>query len=294
MQKVDKGALLGTNPYNSQKEWDDEGKTGEAFVSADDSMAYVKKTKTVVLDKVETTEQPQQEEATPPEDAKFKKVDYKKRYDDLKKHYDSKVNEFKTKEADLRQQVEKSAPKYTPPTTPEELEKFKKDNPSVYNLVETVAHMQSSRELDNLQKELSQVKEALAYTEAEKAYATLKSKVPDFEQIRQSEDFHHWAEQQPEQIQDWVYRNSTNVELAAKAINLYKADRGMATPQEKQATSSYNQAADYVPARRTSEEPVPKTGKVWTREEIGSLSSRQYEQYRDEIDQAFAEGRVSM
>lgn len=293
MQKVEKGALLGANPYNKNKEWDDEGKTGKEFVSADESMAYNSTPKAVAMDKMEqATDQPQEDD-TPDQDNRFKKVDYKKRYDDLKRHYDTKVNEFKKQEQELKQQIEQNAPKYKPPTTPEELEKFKRDNPSVYNVVETVAHMQASQELTKLQQELKTVQESLAYTQAEKAYAELKSLVPDFEEIRQSEDFHAWAEEQPEQIQEWVYKNSTNVQLAAKAINLYKADRGIGQ-QRTEATSSYNQAADYVPSRRTSEEPQPKTGKIWTRAEIGGLSTAQFEKYRDEIDQAFAEGRVQM
>ena len=56
MTPKDQGSLMAANPYNKNKEWDGEGKTGKAFVSADDSMAYVSTQKTVVLDKMEEKE----------------------------------------------------------------------------------------------------------------------------------------------------------------------------------------------------------------------------------------------
>lgn len=295
MTPRENSSLMGANPYNAKKDWDDEGKTGKEFVSADDSMSYVNKTKTVVMDKMEDTPEPVVEE-TPmdvaPTENRYEKVDYKKRYDDLKRHYDKKVNGFKTAEKELRKQLNDNAPKYTPPSSPEELEQFKKDNPSIYNVVETVSHMTQGKQLTDLETKLNEVTEKLAIAEAEAAYSQLKSLVPDFEEVRNSEDFHAWAEQQPQQIQDWVYNNRTDVGLAATAIELYKASIGQATPQTQQPPQSTQQRADYeVSVQQSKEEPTSKE-KVWTSAEIGSLSTTQYEQYREEIDQAFAEGRV--
>lgn len=295
MTPRENSSLMGANPYNAKKDWDDEGKTGKEFVSADDSMSYVNKTKTVVMDKMEDTPEPVVEE-TPmdvaPTENRYEKVDYKKRYDDLKRHYDKKVNGFKTAEKELRKQLNDNAPKYTPPSSPEELEQFKKDNPSIYNVVETVSHMTQGKQLTDLETKLNEVTEKLAIAEAEAAYSQLKSLVPDFEEVRNSEDFHAWAEQQPQQIQDWVYNNRTDVGLAATAIELYKASIGQATPQTQQPPQSTQQRADYeVSVQQSKEEPTSKE-KVWTSAEIGSLSTTQYEQYREEIDKAFAEGRV--
>jgi len=297
MTKQDKGALLGANPYNRQKEWDNEGKTGKPFISADDSMAYKSNPKTVVLDKMEDKKEATVDDTPPtqaPVENRYEKVDYKKRYDDLKRHYDKKVNEFKGAEKDLRQQLNDNAPKYTPPTSPEELEQFKLDNPALYNVVESVSHMTQGNRLTELETELNEVKSELGSTGATAAYAELKRLVPDFEEVRNSEDFHNWAEEQPKQIQDWVYENRTDVTLAAKAMQLYKASKGM--PQmtfQQPPPQTQEQGADYqVSVQQSIEEPSSSTGKIWTGAEIGSLSTHQYEQLRDEIDQAFAEGRV--
>ena len=302
MVPQEKSSLIGPNPYNSHKEWENENKTGEAFVSADDSMAYARKPKVAVIDKMEnvkaeeeaTTEDstPQKEEASNP----YQRVDYKKRYDDLKRHHDKRVNEFKDREKELMEQLSSNRPKYTPPKSADELDKFKEENPDIYGVVESVAHLQAAKQLEDLQKELKEIQEKLALEEAKRAYVELKALVPDFEAIRQDDNFHNWADQQPKEIQDWIYNNRTNVQLAAQAINLYKASKGLAQANVQQPPRVGNQPAnrgadEAVTVKARKEDPNP-SGKVWTRAEIGKLSWKQYEKYKDEIDRAYAEGRI--
>lgn len=289
--------------YNSQKEWQDEGKSGKEFVSAADSLAYVNKKKYAVMDKMEgkqnqeeDLEQEQEVEAQEVEQeeaAPYKRVDYKKRYDDLKRHHDRKINELKEEMNRIRQEARSNRPSYTPPKSEEELNKFKEDNPDIYAVVESVSHLRASEQLKDLQEELKEMKERLLYEEAKRAYMELKAAVPDYEQIKVDPDFHEWAEQQPKEIQDWVYNNRTNVQLAIKAINLYKADRGTAQkpPSVSKQSDQRGDAAQAVVAR--SQRAEPSSGeKIWKRSEISKLSWQQYEKYREEIDRAYAEGRI--
>lgn len=271
------------------------------FMSADDSMAYVNKKKVAVITdgsrEEETVEELQGPDANPEDDENpYKKVDYKKRYDDLKRHYDSKVNEFKSKEQDLLDQVKKAMPKYTPPKTLEELATFKEQNPEIYEVVESVSHMQATRELKELQAEVSNLKQLASKEMAKAAYAELKALVPDVDQLRQNKDFHEWASTQPEEIKGWIYNNTTNAALAAKAINLYRVDRGV-IKDVGQSNRTVNridprlQAAQAVTPGRSSEEPTPKE-KIWTTKEIEQMSITEYEKRAKEIDQAYREGRV--
>lgn len=292
--------------YNNQKEWEGEGKTGKEFVSAADSMAYVEKKKYAVLDKMEGTqdveenveqeeqeansglENPEQEDPTP-----YQRVNYKKRYDDLKRHHDRKINEMKEEMGKIREQIRANRPAYTPPKSEEELNKFREENPDIYAVVESVSHLRAGEQLKDLQEELKEVKERLLYEEAKRAYMELKAAVPDYEQIKVDPDFHAWAEQQPKEIQDWVYNNRTNVQLAIKAVNLYKADRGTGQkpPKVNSQSDQRGNAAEAVVAR--SQRAEPSSGeKIWKRSEIARLNWQQYEKYREEIDRAFAEGRI--
>ena len=61
----------------------------------------------------------------------------------------------------------------------------------------------------------------------DKAEAELMRIHPDFADIRDSDDFHEWADQQPKWVQDALYENDNDARSAARAIDLYKADRGL-------------------------------------------------------------------
>jgi len=296
--------------YNADKEWADEGKTGEAFQSAE-NMAYVQRPKTAILDKMENSDpEPEQEpqaeavateqEPQPEPEQRYQKVDYKKRYDDLKRHHDRKLQGMKDEIAKLKEDMRNNRPKYTPPKSEDELKSFREENPDIYAVVESVAHLRASEESKQLAEQLKEMQERLAHAEANRAYAELKSLVPDFEEIRSNEDFHNWAEDQPEEIQNWVYKNSTNVQLAAKAINLYKADRGMLGTQAQaqrppaQPTQTERGADEAVPTRPRREEPTATGERMWKQSEIAALSPKQAEQLMPEIDRAYQEGRILM
>ena len=47
------------------------------------------------------------------------------------------------------------------------------------------------------------------------------------------DSFHEWAEQQDPTIQGWLYENTSNATLAARAIDLYKMDRGISKLNKK-------------------------------------------------------------
>ena len=83
-----------------------------------------------------------------------------------------------------------------------------------------------------------------------------KRKHPDFEEIKNSEDFHSWAKNQPQSIQDWIYSNTDDADLATRALDLFKNDIGMAIPEKKKSSSKQNKsAADMVSTKTTKVDP---------------------------------------
>ena len=98
------------------------------------------------------------------------------------------------------------------------------------------------------------IEEREAAIQRREAEETLKSKHPDFEDIRGDDNFHNWAKEQPEQIQDWIYNNPDNVSLAVKAIDLYKMENGIKTSSKQKTKKSQapkSSAADMVSTRTT-------------------------------------------
>ena len=281
------------NPYNKSKSWHEgdikpfESSEGLYFEKPEDKNKLFKSNdinEAVVPENVET------EELESKKDTPYKKPDYKKRYDDLKKHYDNKLNEFRLREEELKNQVQQ--PEYKAPKTVEELEKFKNDYPDVYEVVETVAHMQSESKAKVLEERLSKLQQreqALIRKDAEKR---LMDRHPDFEDIRNSDDFHSWAKEQPDSIQKWIYSNADDADLASRALDLFKKDIGMDVPQkEKSSSKTTESAADMVSTKTTTVEP--KQQKIWSEREIAAMSMDEFDKYEEEISNAMQEGRIT-
>jgi hypothetical protein len=274
------------NPYNQKKSWHTD--IEENFEDANGLYFEKPKAKSKKVEAV--SEEPVEQEAT--RDEPYKRPDYKKRYDDLKKHYDSKLNEFKSREQELLEKAAENRPQYKAPKSPEELEKFRQEYPDVYEVVETVSHLQAeekSKDLKEKLERLQQREQELIRKDAEKR---LMDKHPDFEDIRNSDDFHGWAKEQPKSIQDWVYNNADDADLASRALDLFKRDIGIDTVQKKSnSQKSRKSAADMVSTKTTTVEP--QQTKIWTEKEIASMSMDEFDRHEAEISEAMQQGRIA-
>ena len=223
----------------------------------------------------------------------YNKVDYKKRYDDLKRYYDRKLGEWTSKENDLKTQLRENRPKYQPPKSKEELETFKAEYPDIYGVVETVSHLQSENQMQTLQEEVESLKkrnEALAQREAQLELGRLH---PDFNDIKESDDFHNWADSQPMEIKSWIYENNSDGKLAARAIDLYKKDRGLGLDKKTETkTTTQNQGADLLVKTREQVQVPQSNEVVFNRSDIANMSDEEFMQYEKDIVKAQREGRI--
>ena len=282
------------NPYNANKPWhkgDD-----KPFISSENLYFEEPSEKNKLFDSDDINDIKAEgsvnvEELEVKEDKPYKRPDYKKRYDDLKKHYDTKLNEFKSREQELIEEATKNRQNYKAPKSEEELEEFKKQYPDVYEVVETVAHLQSESKAKVLEERLGKLQareQELLRKDAEKR---LNERHPDFEDIRNSDDFHDWAKEQPESIQSWIYSNADDADLASRAIDLFKKDKGIDLPKTKKSSSrAKTNAADMISTKTTSVEP--KQQKVWSEREIAALSMAEFDKYEKDISDAMQEGRI--
>ena len=271
------------NPYNLKKDWHEPDKPS---MGTADGLFFEKPQAT-------SKKEDKSSEAAPEEKAQKKSSDYKKRYDDLKKHYDQRIAEFKQKELELQASASEKVISTSPPKTPEELETFREKYPDLYETVETVAHLRTEKQTEALKAKLAVLEEREAAISRKEAEEGLRSKHPDFDELRSSSEFHEWAETQPDQIQDWIYNNPNNVTLAIKAIDLYKLENNISSKSSKRKASksqSTGSAADMVSTKTTTVDS--KQPKIWTRREIAALSMNDYDKFEQEIDLAVKEGRV--
>ena len=279
------------NPYNQKKDYLDYDKMEKAAETsfADANTLAVKQDRPkVVIDTMEKEDTPA--ELKEPENQPYKKVDYKKRYDDLKKHYDGRVTSFKQREDELLAEVRSNRPKYKAPKSAEELAAFKKEYPDVYGVVESVSHLHASKESENLKDEIKSLKKMNESISRKEAETRLSKLHPDFTEIRESDEFHGWAESQPEQIKGWIYGNNADATLASRAIDLFKQDTGK-SKQQSEVSGDMIPASEMIKVTNTKDIGYG-TKKIWTRSQIAAMSQSEFAKNEGAIEEAQRAGRV--
>ena len=293
------------NPYNRNKAWHTEDVMPKKLNNADEGLfvpnpdsKQSKSTATAEGNPEDSTEDTSatmdkvQDSALNVESNPFTKVDYKKRYDDLKRYYDRKLGEWNSKESNLKVQLKENRPVYQPPKSKEELEAFKNDYPDIYGVVETVSHLQSQNEVKTLQTELEGLKKANQTLQEREAALELSKYHPDFEQIKESDDFHNWADAQPMEIKKWIYENNSDGTLAARAIDLYKKDRGLGIDKKTTKKASKNEGADLLVKTNEQVQTSESKDVVFNRSDIANMTDEEFMQYEKDIVKAQREGRV--
>ena len=232
----------------------------------------------------ETTEEPQETEPTSAEEKTFKK-----RYSDLRRHQQKQAEEFKAELDAMKRQLEQATKKEMKlPKSDEDIEQWAADYPDVAAIVEAIAMKKAREQSSALEERVKFIDEMQLNATKEKAEAELMRLHPDFGEIRDSDDFHNWAEDQPKWVQDALYDNDNDARSAARAIDLYKADMGITT--KKSATSK--DAAKYVSTKNTRSRPQENEASNYLREsQVQKMSPQQYEKMSDEIMEAIRSGK---
>ncbi len=150
--------------------------------------------------------------------------------------------------------------------------------------------MKKAREQSTaLEERLKAIDELQNSATKEKAEAALMQMHPDFDDIRDSDDFHEWAEEQPKWVQDALYENDNDARSAARAIDLYKADRGIG----KETKSKSNKgAAEAVSTKNKRSKPQSDEASTYLKEsDVDKMSTHEYEKHADEIMDAIRSGK---
>jgi hypothetical protein len=233
---------------------------------------------------VEEEQEPKEAEPTNAEEKTFKK-----RYGDLRRHMQDKEKEFQEQINELKSQLDSATRKEIKlPKSDDDLEAWARDYPDVAAIVETIAIKKAREQASALEERMKAVDDMQYTAKKEKAEAELMRLHPDFDEIRDSDDFHEWAESQPKWVQDALYENDNDARSAARAIDLYKADMGIVT--KKSNTSK--DAAKSVNTRNSRSKPQDDESSTHLREsQVQKMSPQEYEKRSDEIMEAIRTGK---
>jgi hypothetical protein len=141
-----------------------------------------------------------------------------------------------------------------------------------------------------LEERIRQVDETEKETARQKARVELLKLHPDFDKIEDDDDFHNWAEEQPKWVQDALYENDNDYRSAARAIDLYKADKGISTKRPRQEDSRAAAQAVNTRGRSTPNATADQDG-VFYESQVQKMSMQEYEAKQEEIVKAMRAGK---
>ena len=211
---------------------------------------------------------------------------FKKRYGDLRRHMSEKEKEWQEK---LESSEKKSVrTNLIPPKSDEDIEAWARKYPDVAGIVETIAAKKAKEMFSGAEKRLQKMDEQAEEMERKKAESIISSAHSDFSKLRDSDDFHNWAEVQPKWVKDALYENMDDPDSVIRVIDLYKSDNGMTK-------------SDYAARRKAAASNVGKGSKTKVgaddssgsirESDVSKMSSKEFENRQDEITKAMRNGK---
>ena len=213
---------------------------------------------------------------------------FKKRYGDLRRHSQKQLQEQVEKINALQSQLEKSTKQEIKlPKSDEDIDAWASQYPDVAAIVETIAIKKAKEQSSGLEARVKEIDDMRDKANRDKAEVELMTSHPDFGSIRDSDEFHEWAEEQPKWIQDALYENDDDARSASRAIDLYKADKGIKTKK----TTSNRDAAKAVSKTNTRSEPSSEESGSIKESTVQKMNAHQYEKNADKIMEAIRSGK---
>ncbi len=230
-----------------------------------------------------STEEEIEEEPTNAEERTFKK-----RYSDLRRHQQKQTDELKAEINNLKAQLEQSTKKQIKlPKSDEDIETWAKEYPDVAGIVETIAIKKAAEQQASLEEKVKALNDMQESVSKQRAETELLQLHPDFDDIRNDDDFHAWAEEQPQWVQNALYENDNDARSAARAIDLYKADRNITAKK----TSSKDAAKSVSTKGKRSKPASDDSGNSYKESDVQRMSAKEYEKHSDDIMEAIRNGK---
>ena len=213
---------------------------------------------------------------------------FKKRYSDLRRHQQKQTEELKTEITALKSQLEQSTKKQIKlPKSDEDIDTWAKEYPDVAAIVETIAMKKAAEQSASLEQRVKALDDMQQDVSKQRAETELLQMHPDFDEIRNDDDFHTWADEQPQWIQNALYENDNDARSASRAIDLYKADRSITTKK-----TNNRDAAKSVSTKGKRNKPVENESSSFLREsDVQRMTAKEYENKSDEIMEAIRQNK---
>jgi hypothetical protein len=241
-----------------------------------------RETKPQVKEPVKQAAEPEEKE----EKLSAEEATYKKRYGDLRRHMNELTEKLKDMEARLESAQKEG--RIVAPKNDADVAAWMKKYPDVAAIVEAIADKKASEKFAGAEARLKQIDEMSAEAERKKNEAEIRAVHKDFDELRDSDAFHNWADEQPKWVKDALYENADDPKSVIKVIDLYKFENGLDTRGRKSAAKD---AASAIVTKRTKiDVDADGGGKTIYESQVQKMSDREYEKRQDEIMEAIRNG----
>ena len=211
---------------------------------------------------------------------------FKKRYGDVRRHMQQKEKEWESKFTALEARLGQE--NIRPPKSDEDIETWAAEFPDVASIVETIAAKKAQEMFNKAEDRLQKLDAKEAEMTRSSAEQDIRKAHPDFDKLREADDFHDWVDEQPKWVQDALYENSDDAASVVRVIDLYKVDNGMTK-------------SDYAAKRKAAAGTVKKASKVeveadeaagsFKESDIARMSAKEYEKQEDAITKSIQSGK---
>lgn len=223
---------------------------------------------------------------------------WKKRHGKLRSSFQKKESRYKTEIEELQRKLRAAQEQSTGlpvNLSAEQLQKWISENPQSAAVVRMMAQKIAKEEVAQTASHLEELRAKQYELDIAKAEHELSKRHPDFDSIRESDEFHAWAETLSASQKEDLYGEDYDPDAVSRILDFYKAETGYGKPKKKASKQDDAAASRSVKTPQTSVNPDrdPNGGKrVWKESEIEKLSPAEWDANEQDIIAASIEGRL--
>ena len=175
-----------------------------------------------------------------------------------------------------------------PPKSDEDIQAWADKYPDVAAIVETIAEKKAQEKFSYAEDRLQQIDEMTAEADRNKSLDSIRTAHSDFDDLKESDEFHDWAGEQPKWVQDALYENQDDPRSVVRVIDLYKSDKGMDTKSRKRATKD---AAKAVVNKRATKPDTADLDGSFSESQVKKMNDKEFEKNMDAIMESQRTGK---
>ena len=228
------------------------------------------------------------EEVKPEVELSDEEKSFKTRYGDMRRHLAAKEKEYNAKIKELEDKLGETK-KLVPPKSDEDLQAWVDRYPDVAGMVETIADKRAKQMFDKANIQLEELNKAKEEATRSRAENEIRKAHEDFDQLRDSDQFHNWVEEQPKWVQNALYENTDDAASVVRVIDLYKVDNGLTRSDKKNKTKAAASLVDR--GSKAKVDPTESSDKI-RESDIAKMSDAEYAKNADKITEAHRSGKI--